>query len=243
MKVLAFNSSPNMGNGATALILAPFLEGMEGAGAEVELIYVHKLNVNPCLGCFACWLKTPGQCVQKDDMETIYPKLAAADTLVLATPVYVDGMTGTMKTMIDRFIPLLHPFIEIRDDHCRHPGRYQDAQGKVVLVSVCGFHEMDNFDPLVVHVRAICRNMDAEFAGALLRPYAGALPHIKKMGLPVDDVYEAAKNAGEQLVRDGKIATEVLETVSQELIPREAYVQTANAFFHRTTDALEKKGD
>jgi multimeric flavodoxin WrbA len=39
MKVLAINSSPRMGRGNTALILNPFLEGMKGAGAEVELFY------------------------------------------------------------------------------------------------------------------------------------------------------------------------------------------------------------
>lgn len=54
MKVLAFNSSPNMGKGATASILDPFLEGMKEAGAEVEVVYVSKLNIKPCVGCYAC---------------------------------------------------------------------------------------------------------------------------------------------------------------------------------------------
>lgn len=40
---------------------------------------------------------------------------------------------------------------------------------KMVLVSNCGFWEMDNFDPLLVHLKALCRNAEAEFVGALLR--------------------------------------------------------------------------
>ncbi len=241
MKVLAFNSSPNMGKGATASILDPFLEGMKEAGAEVEVVYVSKLNIKPCIGCYACWLKTPGKCVHNDDMKSVLSKLQGVDVLVLATPVYVDGMTGTMKVMIDRFIPVGEPFIEIRDGHCRHPGRDGGGTGKLVLVSVCGFHEIDNFDPLLVHAKAMCKNMGAEFAGALLRPHGAAIPFIKQMGLPVDDVFEAAREAGRQLVQDGKIADEVLATVSRELVPRDAYVQTANAFFKQTLDALEKK--
>ncbi|WP_332882068.1 flavodoxin family protein [Methanosarcina horonobensis] len=47
MKVLAINSSPRMDKGNTALILNPFLEGMKEAGAEVELFYTKKLNINP----------------------------------------------------------------------------------------------------------------------------------------------------------------------------------------------------
>lgn len=242
MNVLAFNSSPNMHKGGTALILTPFLEGMEQAGAQVELFFVHKLDVKPCMGDKGCWLKTPGQCVQKDDMNVLYPKLAGADIIVLATPVYLDGMTGTMKTLVDRFIPLLEPFIEIRDGHCRHPSREGIRPGKkVVLVSVCGLIEMDNFDPLVSHIEAICKNFEWDFAGALLRPYAVALPRLEQTGLPVDEIYEAARNAGEQLVQHGKMTNETLATLSRELVSRETYIEDRNVSFREALDALEGK--
>ena len=67
MKVIAINSSPNMGKGNTALVLDPFLEGMRKAGAEVELFYTKKLKINPCQGEINCWVKTPGKCLQQDD--------------------------------------------------------------------------------------------------------------------------------------------------------------------------------
>jgi len=242
MNVLAFNSSPNMEKGGTALVLTPFLEGMEQSGAEVELFFVHKLDVKPCMADKGCWLKTPGQCVQRDDMDMLYPKLAASDIIVLGTPVYLDGMTGTVKTLIDRFIPLLEPFVEIRDGHCRHPLRGGVTRGKkVVLVSVCGLIEMDNFDPLLFHIQAICKNFGWEFAGALLRPYAVALPHLKQTGLPVDEIYEAARNAGKQLVQDGEMASQTLATVSRELVSREAYLRDRNVSFREALDALERE--
>ncbi len=241
MKVLAFNSSPTMHKGGTSLILTPFLQGMEQAGADIELFYLRKLKIKPCLGCFKCWFETPGQCIQKDDMQMLYPKLKVADVIVFATPVYVDGMTGTMKTLIERCIPLVHPFFEIREGHCRHPLRDAVKRPKIVLVSVCGFHELDNFDPLLSHMKAICKNLGSEFAGALLRPYAAALPHMQKMGLPAEEIYEAAREAGRQLVRDGAIKPQTLTAVSRELVPKEVYVQTINQVFQRALAALESK--
>ena len=240
MKVLAFNGSPRMDNSNTALILTPFLDGMREAGAGVEFFYTKKLKINPCQGCFTCWLKTPGVCFQKDDMQMLHPKLRQADIWVLATPLYVDGMSGPMKNLLDRFISLVQPFIELRDGHCRHPLREGPKSGKVVLVSNSGFWEMDNFDPLLVHVRAMCKNTAREFAGGLLRPHGEALRPMIELGAPPDDIFAAAKEAGRQLVRDGEMSTETLNIVSRELLPLDMYVQMANQKFQQDLDALEK---
>ncbi len=234
MKVLAINSSPNMEKGNTAAILGPFLEGMKEAGAEVELLYTKKLNIKPCQGEFHCWQKEPGVCFQKDDMQKVLPLLREADVFVLATPLYVDGMTGPMKNLLDRIIPLAEPFFELRDGHNRHPGRYHRGyRQKVVLVSNCGFWEKDNFDALVHHVEAYCRNANAEFAGALLRPHGPALKPMLKIGGLVEDVIEAAREAGRQLVRHGSISRETLDTVSRDLMPRQDYMNIINQNFRQ----------
>ncbi len=235
MKALAFNGSPRMEKGNTALILTPFLEGMREAGADVELFYMRKLKINPCTGEFNCWLKSPGKCYQDDDMNMLYPKLREADIWVLATPVYVDGVCGSMKNLLDRMLPLLQPFFELREGHCRHPLRERIKNGKVVLVSNCGFWETDNFDPLLVHMKAFCKNAAREFGGALLRPHGPELRRMMKRGLLVEDILEAAKEAGRQLVENGEMSAETLKIVSRELVPLETYVQRENAYFERKT--------
>jgi multimeric flavodoxin WrbA len=242
MQVIAINSSPNAGRGNTAVILDPFLEGMREAGAEVELLYTKKLKIKPCRGDLNCWLRTPGECSQKDDMEALLPKLRDSDVMVFATPLYVDGMSGPMKMFLDRMIPLGLPFIELRDDHCRHPARDPHLhQGKVALVSNCGFWELDNFDALVTHMEAICKNFGREFAGALLRPHGGALRAMLELGAPVQDVLDAAKDAGRQLIQDGKMRPETLATVGRELLPREVYLERANQNFQDALDEVEKR--
>jgi multimeric flavodoxin WrbA len=243
MKILAFNSSPRKERGMTAALLGPFLDGAKEAGAEAELVYVADLKVKPCLGCFNCWLKTPGRCVHKDDMAPgsearVLEKVVGSDVLVLGTPLYVDGMTGTMKMMLDRFIPLALPFFDDVDGRTRHPGRYGRHDAQIVLVSVSGFPELANFDPLITHVKAICENMHGRFAGAVLRPGAPLIPTLKERGVPVHDVFEAAREAGRQLVRDGAMSADTLAAVSRELAPRQAIHQGANARFKQILDQL-----
>lgn len=239
MKVVAINSSPKTDKGNTALILDPFLEGMKEGGAEVERFFTKKLAIEPCQGEFNCWLKTPGECFQDDDMGTLRPKLAQSDVWVFATPLYVDGMSGPLKNLIDRLIPIADPFIELRDDHCRHALREDVKPGKVVLVSNCGFWERDNFDALVIHVQAICRNISREFAGALLRPHGPAVGAMIEMGQAPTEVLEAARDAGRQLATRGCIEPATLETVARELMPREAYLEVVN---HRFRAALTTGG-
>lgn len=237
MKVLAINCSPRMDKGNTTLIMNPFLEGMREVGAEVELLYVRKLKIKPCQGCFDCWLKTPGVCCQKDDMQMVNAKLGEADVWVLATPLYVDGMVGTMKNLLDRIIPTVQPFFELRDGHCRHVVRQGHKDGKVVLVSNSGFWEMDNFDPLVVHMKAMCRNAAMEFAGALLRPHGEVMKPMMELGVSLDDIFAAAKEAGRQLVAEGGMSAETLKVVSRELLPLEMYVERCNQAFQQALDA------
>jgi len=58
--------------------------------------------------------------------------------------------------------------------------------------------------------------------------------------VPLDDVLDAAREAGRQLVRDGKMLPETLASVRRELVPSEAYLQTMNQLFQQMLDALEK---
>jgi len=238
-KVVAINASPKMTKGNTHLILEPFLEGMKETGAEVEVFYTKKLNIKPCQGAFVCWIKTPGECWQKDDMQWLLPKVGEADILVLATPVYTDGVSGPLKMLMDRMIPLVHGPFELRDGHCRHPLREEYKAGKLVLVSTCGFWEMDNFDPLIVHMKAFCKNLSHEYAGALLRPHGGGVRAFKELGAPIDDVFEAAKEAGRQLVREGKMASETLATVSREILPFQGYFDAAVKGLAPVQEAVE----
>lgn len=236
MKILAINGSPRGKSGATWWVLERFIQGIEDAGEKTEVIELAGKKIHHCTGEWHCWFKTPGKCIHKDDMGELLMLLDSADTVVFATPVYVDGMTGIMKNFLDRSIPSADPHFEIRDGHCRHVFRQKGPKKRVALVSVCGFPELDNFDPLVTHIKAVCRNMDAEFAGALLRPAAPMFPEIPTIHplfFKIRAVTNAIKKAGTELVRDGKISNETSNKASADIISKEQYFKVVNEEFSK----------
>lgn len=242
MKAIAINSSPKRDKGNTSLILDPFLDGMREEGADVELFYTNDLKINPCHGDFNCWTREGGRCGQDDDMKMLDPKIRDADVIVFASPVYCDGVTGPMKMLMDRTAPQVKPVVEIRDNHTRHPLQENVKRGKIVLISNCGFWELDNFDPMIAHIKAYCKNANTEFAGALVRPHGEVLRYMLEMGMPVKDVIDASKDAGRQLVTTGKISSDSLNTISRKLIPRDVFVQNANQALQEFVERAKTRG-
>lgn len=217
MKVLAINGSPKMDDGNTARILNPFLDGMREAGADVELFHTRKLKIGPCNGDMSCWFRNPGKCGQNDDMQMLYPKFEDADVIVWATPVYFSGVTGPLKNLMDRQLPL------------HIPGTTPKKKQKVVLVSSCGAWEIEEFDPIIVQMRAIYSRADAEFVAALLRPGAEVVRYMPEGAM--DDVINAAREAGRELVRTGRISESLLKTVSRPLMSEEEYMKAGEKAF------------
>jgi len=240
MKVLAINASPHKDKGNTALILTPFLEGMKEAGADIETVYTEDLTIHPCRGDFTCFCRPSGRCIQRDDMDTLMPKVRDADVLVFASPLYVDGVTGPMKIFIDRLVPLLQMYVETRDGHSRHQPKDTKTR-KIILVSNCGFWEKDNYDPVICHMRALSKNLNAEFAGALVRPHGTFLRSAPMTGLPYEDILAAAEDAGRQLVKTGCIARETLATVSRPMLPFEKFMEVSNPMIAKLVERLGRE--
>ena len=240
MKVLVINGSPSGTKGKTWWVLERFIKGMQEAGADVTIIHLAEKKIHPCTGELACWFKVPGKCTHNDDMNEILLKYEDAEALVVATPVYVDGMTGILKNCMDRLVPTVEPFFELREGHTRHPKRL-NSPSRLALVSVCGFPEIDNFGPLVHHIQAICRNMNATYAGAVLRPAApglnaSAIYHPFKTRA----VSNAIKNAGVEFIRDGMISDETSKACSAEVFSAEQYINGANREFEKILKKLEQ---
>jgi multimeric flavodoxin WrbA len=106
MKILGLSGSPN-GKGNTVTLMNQVLNGAKEEGAAIELYSVAGKDIKPCDGCHACG-KT-GECIIKDDMQSLYLKLLEADGVVFGTPVYFYGMTAQLKAIIDRTIAIGSP--------------------------------------------------------------------------------------------------------------------------------------
>ena len=108
MKILVLNGSPHPKGNTKALVDA-FIKGAQSAGHEVAECPVGTMNIKGCLGCEYCHTKGEGKCIQKDDMEKLYPELASADMIVFASPVHYFGFSGQMESTIARFYAPFKP--------------------------------------------------------------------------------------------------------------------------------------
>ena len=99
MRILGIMGSPRIG-GNTDLLFNEALKGAEAEGAAIEKIVVDKLKITPCREYYGC-LKD-GNCVIRDDMDAIYPKLLEAEGIILASPMFFYGLTAQVKALIDR---------------------------------------------------------------------------------------------------------------------------------------------
>ncbi len=106
MKVLGLVGSPRK-NSNTDLTVTQILKGTQDSSNQTEKLYLYGLNIAPCVDCRACKTAKP-QCVIKDDLQTVYPKLESADVIVFGSPLYWYGPTAQMKLLIDR----LRPYVE-----------------------------------------------------------------------------------------------------------------------------------
>ncbi|MEE8354270.1 MAG: flavodoxin family protein [Candidatus Bathyarchaeia archaeon] len=102
MKCLAIHSSPNT-DGLSAATAQAVLDGFAAEGGEVELIHLNKMDIKPCKACERGWGQCrEGDCIQKDDLETLREKIKEADAFVFVTPVYWHDLSESAKKFLDR---------------------------------------------------------------------------------------------------------------------------------------------
>lgn len=99
MNILGISGSPKIA-GLTSLLLDNVLEGAKRSGAHTEKIILNDLKFKACQECGGC--DETGICVLDDGMSPIYERLAAADAVVVASPIYFGNITAQLKAMIDR---------------------------------------------------------------------------------------------------------------------------------------------
>ncbi len=91
----------------------------------LKTIRLGEQSITPCIGCWSCWLKTPGQCVMKDEMAASYPDYINSDTVILLIDTAQGFINHLSKAFFDRTIPHYFPYIEIVSGECHHVARYQ----------------------------------------------------------------------------------------------------------------------
>lgn len=119
MSLLIVNTLPR--GDATAQIA---VKELAAAVPDHRVIQAFEMKISPCVGCNACWLKTPGICAVKDDYEEILKAYLQYDAAVFLAGTALDFVDHRMKNVIDRMLPLATMYTCFVDGQMRHVARY-----------------------------------------------------------------------------------------------------------------------
>lgn len=168
MKIVMITGSPHK-KGTSALLAEEFVRGAEKAGHSVVRFDAAFQTVGPCRACNFC-KNHEGVCVQKDDMDPLYPALLEAELVVFVTPLYYFGMSAQIKHVIDRFFA--------RNKELMASGT------KAALLATCADREPWALDALTAHYRSICRYLNWEDIGMVLAPGVSVRKDIEETDYP-----------------------------------------------------------
>ena len=94
-------------------------------GHNVDSVLLNSDEIGCCTGCFGCWVRTPGYCVNtKDKANETIAKVIKSDIVIILSRVTYGGFSADTKVLIDRFTQLLLPFFENIKGEMHHQKRY-----------------------------------------------------------------------------------------------------------------------
>lgn len=96
MKTLIFNGSPRK-NGDTAFLIKIFSQRING---DVKVVNTYQSTIHPCSDCRYCW-KNVGCCIY-DDMQQVYKDIIECDNIIIASPLYMSELTGSLLSVASR---------------------------------------------------------------------------------------------------------------------------------------------
>jgi len=239
-KTIVINASPRGDRGYTYFYLKAFLKGIEKDGNEVDVVSLHKLNINPCRGCWQCWLSGTGKCVfsDKDDVKELYDKMNEADLIVFAFPLYAGGIPGILKNFFDRGVIQLHPFMVEGLHAIRHPRRTRKDQAAVVF-TICGFPEIEQSDAVRAYFEDWSHNSHMPIIAEILRPGCMEIYNNPLNYQLLNSVMNSLEKAGEDLFENGIVDKKLLALISQEGSIGEEFVANSNPFWFNKIERKE----
>jgi hypothetical protein len=229
MNILALNSSPRDNETSkTELVLQNFLEGARRAGAATETLYLRNFKIKHCLGCYSCWLKTPGRCVQQDDMtEVLFERFLAADLVVVASPIYHATMNARMKLFVERTLPMIDP-LKKSPGTGGLPLRFEKMP-QVVTLSVCGAWDPAMFDALSLTWRMCLGGL----LSAEIYRHSSEFLSMPEFQPQTQAILDAVTQAGEEVVGQGRVSPETMAALTQPLAPADILERLSREFWQQ----------
>jgi multimeric flavodoxin WrbA len=190
LRILGIMGSPRI-KGNTNLLLDEALKGAQSKGAKVETIVVDKHKISPCREYYGCL--RDGNCVIRDDMDGIYPKLLEADGIIVASPIFFYGLTSQVKALIDRCQALWARKYILKQN-------IPDTGRKGAFVSVGATKGQKLFDGSILTVKYFFQAIGVEYAGELLIQGVDKKGEIREHPTALSDAFELGRKLAQKSV-------------------------------------------
>lgn len=100
--------------------------GYTTTGDEYQIIKPQG-KIHHCVGCFGCWVKTPGKCVIHDGYENTGSMMGSCTELILISQCCYGSVSPFVKAVLDRAISYIHPDFVLRKGEMHHKRRYKNV--------------------------------------------------------------------------------------------------------------------
>ncbi len=187
-------------------------------------------TIKPCVGCFGCWIKSPGQCVIKDGYEKMGELIHQAEEVVVISTYTYGCFSSFVKNVFDRSIGWVLPFFEVVEGEMHHKRRYPENKDISFIFRGKNLTEQDKKDA-ERYVNAVCRN------------FRGIVKNISFEEIGADIDGEVGKSKSDI----DNTADNLSNSVSDKIILLNASLRGDNAnsrkFLNRIADRLEGKAE
>ena len=125
MKITVLNGNPDTNNASFDDYIARLSEELTSDGHAVTSFDLREMDIKYCIGCFGCWVKTPGECRSRDESREVCRAYINSDFVLWASPVIMGFYSSMLKKVTDKFVCLVHPYGEFVDGEVHHLPRYE----------------------------------------------------------------------------------------------------------------------
>ncbi len=122
MNITVLNGSPELSPFDT--FLSHLKDELNNRGHSVTQLDLRDLDLKYCIGCFGCWVKTPGECSSQDEFCESCRAVIQSDFTLWAAPLMMGFPSARLKMAMDKAIPLIHPYLGVYHGEAHHRPRY-----------------------------------------------------------------------------------------------------------------------
>lgn len=124
LRVTILNGNPDAANTSFDHYLACLTATLQASQHSVTTLTLRDMDIRYCTGCFGCWVKRPGQCLTDDDSQQVCRAVINSDFTLWASPLRMGFPSAVLKKMMDKSIPLIHPYFCVDHNEAHHRPRY-----------------------------------------------------------------------------------------------------------------------